>query len=597
MDKSWAKLPKELLHKIFQILLARSTLLQLQLTCKTWSQVAYQEFYKNLSLFNNPETLTLSLPVWASSERLVLYSVRKLCFDEESIPDAVTLSNLVRLCPLITEIQQHSYSTVNYFPALLKLREEGYLQHLQLVEAPFEDSSQIQDYNTLMLGIASTAKELTVFSKLTVVNGASVNTFPLLNHISSFIHLEKLHFYSDKPLDITEASSTLIQGNHPYLKQVAFLAQGFSYSQQCNGGDSVGTLSQVDTVEISSSSVSNAAVEQAMTMFPKLKKLNLTAEDWEFDHSSGESEENAANRFFETIAKIKEFEVNESCSIPQNLLLSFRSLAKSFDIGKVHWYVDSSPLDEESDSEMRIATSSPVRCGSGKNTNKPSADVYLHLDTYDHDSDDYLSLLQALALNTGLQDLEIITDGDTKIGKLLHYITVNTLPNYDTKDERRQLETLELHSCKISSQGFAQISKRLCLVKHLLIEAAEYSDVKNTSGGFFGDDTTESETDDDDDEADEAMFNQKYQRHITMPHTAFERITLRNQLSRYAVQIKTASSAVFYVQIDEQQGVEKLSAADHCELMKLDPAMPIITITCSSVSAISTRYGSLKLDI
>lgn len=297
MDKSWADLPAELLRKIFQSLFPTS-LLQVQLTCIKWDQVACQVFYKDLSLFNKPKKLTRSLPFWASSSRCALHSVRKLRFNQKTIPDAMTLSNLVSLCPFITEIEQHGFSTVNYFPALLKLREEGYLQHLQLVEAPSEDSSQIQDHNNFMLAIADTATRLTVFDKLDLPNGASTNKFPLLGHISKFTCLKELHFFSEKPLNIVEAGS-LIQGNHPYLKRVEFLTLDILHDPLANTKLAC-NASQVETVRIASEYASTMAVRQIMAMFPGLRKVLLSINSWEFHPSEtgGASEEDSFDQFF-----------------------------------------------------------------------------------------------------------------------------------------------------------------------------------------------------------------------------------------------------------------------------------------------------------
>lgn len=131
-----------------------------------------------------------------------------------------------------------------------------------------------------------------------------------------------------------------------------------------------------------------------------------------------------------------------------------------------------------------------------------------------------------------------------------------------------------------------------------MIASVEYSEAKTTNGGFFWCDI-ESETcgDDDDDEADKELFYEKYQRQVNMPHTTFKKITLRNKLSKYVVQIQAAPSATSYIKVNSMQGVQKLSTTGYFKLIKLNPAMPIITITCSDVSTISTRYGSVKLKI
>lgn len=298
--------------------------------------------------------------------------------------------------------------------------------------------------------------------------------------------------------------------------------------------------------------------------------------------------------------------------------LSFKSL-KSFNIGEVCWFVDHTPLDEEDNSELRIHSRTMLDRVVGDN-DKPSCDLFLTLNADDHDTNDYLTLLESLALNTGLYDLTIITDGDAKNGKLvkfgiyLDYLTkhcptllylhlgnvvINTLPDYDSKNERRKLEKLELYGCKINSSGFEQISKRFSLIKHLEIESVEYFGVKSTNGGFsWGDIDGETSGDDDnDDEMDEEQFDEKYKRQVNMPHTAFEKISLANELPKYVIQIHAAPSAVSYIKIDDKLGVQRLSTVDYGELIKLDPAMPIVTITCSEVSTISTGYGSVKLKI
>lgn len=252
----------------------------------------------------------------------------------------------------------------------------------------------------------------------------------------------------------------MIQGNRPYLKQAEFLTSGILHNPLANIKLAC-NASQVETVRLASEYVSTKAVHQIMAMFSGLSKVFFSVNSWEFHPSEADeaSEEDSFDRLFATIAQIKKFEIEEYCSIPYTMWLSFKSLSKSFSIGKVYWYIDPTPLDEENNCELRISGCTMPDRVVGDN-DKPSRDVNLNMDAHDHNSDNYFTLLESLALNTRLYNLTIITDGDARYGKLVsfgiyldyltkhcptllrlevHNMIINTLPDYDSKNKRQRL--------------------------------------------------------------------------------------------------------------------------------------------------------------
>lgn len=162
---SWSSLPKELLSIIFKECFETSDLLQLQLVCKSWSFVAYEQLYYHI--ITDKRTSSLLAHTLEHSKYQPRFFVKGIelagsLFDEEE-PDIDSLYTLVPLCPNLTHVIADEDMLCNtLYLCLLEMHQRGCLQHLEyLPEYPYDKASLFRNlYNKAAMAMKNTLTQL-----------------------------------------------------------------------------------------------------------------------------------------------------------------------------------------------------------------------------------------------------------------------------------------------------------------------------------------------------------------------------------------------------------------------------------------------------
>ncbi|KAF1798250.1 hypothetical protein V8B55DRAFT_1552698 [Mucor lusitanicus] len=224
----YSNLPREVLEQIFTHPdISKRDLLQLQLTCKQWSNVAQKHLYKEISLIDsnlytthqsNPPAIRKRLALWMRTLLLLNQSVGKFVKTisvDESFNKAASEDSLLNigifahLCPNIVEIKGLVYSS-ELLKTLTSLHRQGKLQHLEDFPTPnrgTEDADILDtNYYTSAMEFKDTLKNMYIRegirkarSPQCLITPASLQLFPSLKCLilaeSSRVNLYQLRDY------------------------------------------------------------------------------------------------------------------------------------------------------------------------------------------------------------------------------------------------------------------------------------------------------------------------------------------------------------------------------------------------------------------
>ncbi|KAL9544855.1 hypothetical protein MBANPS3_007414 [Mucor bainieri] len=204
------KLPKEVLHHIFTLLESdEKTLLQLQLTCKEWAQVAKGIFYKSVDVYNNALKANSLKRALQTPGNSAAHCIRHFRYSASALQDGTSLSSIVSYCPNLQSIKQYTFEfRHNYYPELLALRHQGHLQHLEQVDKPpLRPNAEAANADYVRLMLASSES----ITKLYLCNPSSDESsdFALTEHLATFSHLKEVEIFKWSGITIHQLSAML----------------------------------------------------------------------------------------------------------------------------------------------------------------------------------------------------------------------------------------------------------------------------------------------------------------------------------------------------------------------------------------------------
>ncbi|KAF1807678.1 hypothetical protein FB192DRAFT_1443052 [Mucor lusitanicus] len=323
-------LPQEILQNIFYYLeegpryyiddeedLAKRSLLQLQLTCKLWSQVAREVFYQNIG-----------------------HAVKELSFDNKLFNDNLRFAAIVILCPNLKVLLRWERSNADFYTPSLALYQLGFLQKLEKVSPPTKMGNyeaEIESYHNYLKLVFAARQTIT---SLQLSGGYKEKLAVILR---KFINLKEIRFVPDSNIDLQQLSR-LLQGSHPHLKvidisSVVPTTDQHQEQQPLLHGLTENPLTEHFAMELCPLSIQD--MQRIQFIFPKVSKLflnRISALDEPYSGSSVVQEENldmVFDQFFKYLSTIKQFYVGCVKLSCEELLAALAIVSKHLQVCRV----------------------------------------------------------------------------------------------------------------------------------------------------------------------------------------------------------------------------------------------------------------------
>lgn len=588
MEASWENSPKEILHQIFQYLSDHERMLhQLQLTCKNWSQVAQELLYQKICYFEDAQKASLLLRTLASPNKSIAHVVKEIIVEEDHLQIHSNLFTFMRLCPNLKIVKQTINSSANYFPHMLKLHQEGYLQNLEEVDAPSRLNyyQEIRDYNKLMLASIKSITCLKCFEE-----PSTRGIFPLADCLAEFTHLRKLEITVKDDVSLFEISK-FIQGNHlSFLKSIYLSTEYYIVDRHLAASNfpsnNVHALPQVEKVSLELQIFLTEYIQLITLLFPNLKNLSLRIEnatDEVLNRTRAAEDKNskiAFHDFFQYLSQTESFNLDRFAMSPQLTLDSFTSLTKFFHVRSISIEATYTGITEYGVSIYKPKQSNH----DGKN--KPYCHFNYQMDLNELSEATYQRLFEAIASETKLSALKIdgggipdeqkmnnfstyfdsiITNCQCLIDVELRYLILNSLPN-TVISTRAKLNSLFLCFCEIGPNTLLHISQRISYISNFTIFQEEGTSIMDI-------------------------------RKIDMPYTNFKTLKIaHDEIESYIVKISSISGITF-LSVALKSGVKCLPNVPnlHLKFEEWSTMMPTVSIHCMSMVEFASPHGSIKL--
>ncbi|CAO3634169.1 unnamed protein product [Mucor fragilis] len=372
-----AKLPKEVLHKTFTLLEEDvKTLLQLQLTCKEWAQVAKEIFYKSINVSTNAQKAsslqrTLQLP--DSSAAL---NIKHFEFSTTALSDHTNLSSILSHCPNLRSIKQFiAEGRYNYYPELLALRQQGHLQYLEQVdEPPLYPNAEGANADYIQLMLASRES----VTKLYLCNYSSdqPSAFALTEHLSTFDKLKEVEIVSKTGITIYQVS-TVLDSKHSYrkivVKSLVFAEDPHLTKSDSSAGNH--TLPNVKTADLHFRTFSVKSLRHIKRVLPRLNALYIHTPK---QHPT-RIERNHLERleeFFEYLSHLDSFSIGDLGVSTDEMFALLSNATNHFNVDYTRVELDSEDKDHHS---FHILTTGTTYTKSSKKGSKPNCGIVLRV--------------------------------------------------------------------------------------------------------------------------------------------------------------------------------------------------------------------------
>ncbi|KAL9555130.1 hypothetical protein MBANPS3_002495 [Mucor bainieri] len=254
MEQSGDTIPTEILQLVFEKLEGASLkdFTEMQLVCRRWCFMAQERIYREIAinkhLYERPSTSNPKSNDYdcgkglkkECDQRTVLLArtidspngyigslIEKLAVASFTVAKKNYLPTFVKACPNLLSLQCHGVP-VSLYKDLLDFHQKGYLQHLERLTLPIEESEEpqcIDPYNQLALCLKGTLKELLVACShqqfITVKN-----SFPLFEELHNFPKVEDLHVVSNNSVLLYEFDE-LLDNCSPCMQSVTFYIDNY----------------------------------------------------------------------------------------------------------------------------------------------------------------------------------------------------------------------------------------------------------------------------------------------------------------------------------------------------------------------------------
>ncbi|KAF1807622.1 hypothetical protein FB192DRAFT_1356645 [Mucor lusitanicus] len=375
-----AKLPKELLHKIFALLKRdKKTLLQLQLTCKEWAQIAKAIFYKSVNLYTNVQRANSFKRALQLPGNSAAHNIRHLGFHTRAFSDDTNLSSIVSCCPNLRSIKQATglltdEERCNYYPELLALQQQGHLRCLEEVDKPPSGpnaETANADYIQLMLTLKAS------ITKLYLCNYSSdqPSAFALTEHLPAFNRLKEVDIFSKTGITVRQFNAVL-DSKHSCQK-IAVNSLLFAQDQHSAEGDScagICPLPQIKAAKLEVQSFLLKDIQVIKHMLPRLNELEIFIQG----QNSVTTVQDQLERFKQLCEYLSQLDIFNigNISVSTDLMFElFTNAQNYFLVEKV-----TVALDEDTKHiGFHISTIEDADMKSRRKGSKPQCEVYLNV--------------------------------------------------------------------------------------------------------------------------------------------------------------------------------------------------------------------------
>ncbi|KAL9549116.1 hypothetical protein MBANPS3_005361 [Mucor bainieri] len=443
-------LPREVLHHVFTLLERdRKTLLQLQLTCKEWAQVAREIFYKSVNVSTNALKASSLKRALQTPDNSASHYIRHFEFSTSALSDNTSLSSIVSCCPNLRSIKQFIAETrCNYYPELLALRQQGHLQHLEQVDTPPlypNGEAANDDYVQLMLASRESITKLHLCS----YSSDQPSDFALTKHLAAFDHLKEVEIVSKAGITMRQMS-TVLDSKHPYQKIVVKSLRPAEDPHSTEGNSScagVRTLPQLKAADLHVRSFSVTDIQLIKHVLPRLNKLNI--------YSQGKPmppERDQLERFeelFEYVSHIDSFSIGKLLVSTDLMFALLANATNYFCVDQIQVILDSS--EDSKHHGFRISTKDTACIKSSTKGSKPNCGIDLLVNVKQVTNVFCQHLFKLVAEK--VKPLSVVlygtrADEDSKKNKILGDCVDDILIHC------RSLKELELYYLPLSSSGY-----------------------------------------------------------------------------------------------------------------------------------------------
>ncbi|KAL9538578.1 hypothetical protein MBANPS3_010828 [Mucor bainieri] len=470
------------------------TLLQLQLTCKLWSQAAREVFYGKVDLAGSSRKTTLFLRTLQSASDIG-QAVKQVTISDASFNDNVSFASVVKLCPNLKALLQWDESDMDIFTPSLALYQEGYLQKLEKVSLPsmlYCGSTLFQQYNQLMLAAKQTITNLYL---------SQASQFALADHLKEFINLRELRLESNKTLTLQQLSS-MLKDNCPHLQSidVESAAPSSVNEQQPSAQSLLHALNeypQIKSVELELCPLSVQDLRRIQRMFPKVSSLFVNRRSASFGPASNGAIVQAGDpdmvfdRFVKYLSIIKQFYVGSITVSFKDLLAALTVVSKYFQVCHVSIEIVEHPYEDQHDLLIASAENfERITVGHGE---KPNCGIGLQINRSQIDDAFCQDLYKTLARKTAPLGMVIIgrlAPQNKYLGNHLGYLLVHCpsltqltmynlsidIPPLADTDNPTSIMQFQIMDSTITPGTLQEVSRKLRLVNVVKLDKVQVLD-------------------------------------------------------------------------------------------------------------------------
>ncbi|KAL9559687.1 hypothetical protein MBANPS3_000310 [Mucor bainieri] len=616
---SWEQFPKELQRIAFSKLqYNRNTLLQIQLTCKSWRQVAEELLYANISLCiddtvaeNEKLLTTLELPnnqyrLFVKTLNLfnLFYATPK---PGSNINPVVLLLKLLLNCPNLTSIEPHNAVSANdYYDTIYTLRRAGHLQKVGFIGCyPDTSKKTLEHYNKTIMEFASTIQEVLLEpypeSDTLLANGSTIrDAYPLGKCLKEFLRLKKLRMLSPTGLNLCQLDQLLDSTNANALRDVSITMKETDAKFDKNeifealpGGQRFTKLGSVDIQNIFS--LTDQDMLYIMYKFPSVDSLNIYC-NYSMRSTPRPNQLPSTSVVCKFIAYLLQFScwLNNMTLSTEALMQVVTQLSTSSPVTQVE--VLPCPGANMNFSTLNLSNNKPRNNEISLLVRLPSSNAELlcgHLLgsfcqslksltltgplDYDDPNENNLTALERSQNATLNDSIDTILNNHKVLNTLtLHLLALMPLSSSTINSSvKRQLETLVITECGLHPQFLSQLSQRIRYINSMhLFDVHWIQDSLDMLGIELG-------------------------CTINMPFTKFNSIELTMSFStseEYLFKIWTGSRVVRF-KFSESYGAHELLTEDEFEQARQETIDPwLVMIYCASCKSITVSDHTVSID-
>ncbi|CAO0803160.1 unnamed protein product [Mucor circinelloides] len=618
------KLPKELLEKVFiSGAVTKKDLLQLLLTCKSWSAIAEKVLYKAIDLGDEElYSVDPSVPLAAANRAKLLIRTLTLPnnysrfwiqtinlgwmlsfydFDYSSQDPHISIALLAHLCPNICNITTESM-TPDFYKFLTQSHRDGYLQHLQYICCPGYDlllyNKHLWDsYNAMLQEFKNCIRNVLVIDPSdngfpTTISHPMERLITTPDDLRMFPNIESLRVLEYSRMKLHQLDK-YIQQSLSQLKLIE-IQMNDKFGIQDQGSVVISVVQpqhRINQLDIMfNEPISQDDIVCMMQNYSSLEDLCFAVNGPMYD-SPNLIDKTTIYQFLEYLFKIPVVDFGEIHLDIDGISELVQFIARSIQVKTVRL----SALDPFNGDQALISLQHKLMCrkaASDRNeqikTTACKFEVVLILDETSMLFSRILSAFKSegveklilgpqyiqdnsLPLQITQDLIDIILDNYQLLNSLI--FTLVEFPENDSSaptapGEKKHLDLLSFQECVITPTYLSELSRRFEYVNELRYLDSEVNQYYLNSE------------------------NAKISIH--MPYTTFNIIDFKFPAIRpYLIKITTATTSIG-IKTSREQGLARLSMEDFIQFENANDTYQVDMI-CNAVSTVSTIYGSFEV--